>query len=149
MRLIIDNDYLTLASRLIVATIFIYASVYKIIDPGAFARSIWYYHMVPGVLINMMALVLPWLELLVGLALVIGLYYRGAVLWVNLMTVLFIIALSVTIVMGIDIDCGCFKAAKSATEPAWNSLLFDLGLVLLTLQLLFSRSKRWFLCRPA
>jgi len=149
VRLILDNDYLTLVSRLLVAAVFIYASIYKIIEPGLFARAIWYYHLVPGVLINLMALILPWLELLVGLALVFGFLYRGAVVWVNIMMVVFIIALAATIVMGIDIDCGCFKASQSATEPAWDALLFDIALFAFTLQLLFSRSKRWLLRSPA
>jgi putative oxidoreductase len=149
VRLILDNDFLTLASRLIIGAVFIYASVYKIIDPGLFARAIWYYHLVPGMLINLMALILPWLELLVGLALVFGFLYRGAVVWVNIMMVVFIVALTATIVMGIDIDCGCFKASQSATEPAWNSLLFDIALLVFTLQLFLSRSKRWFLRVPA
>ena len=145
MRAMIDNSYLTLLSRLLIGGIFIYASFYKIIDPAIFARSIWYYHMVPGSLINLMALILPWLELICGLALIFGIFYRGAVLWVNLMTVMFIAALAYTIVQGIDIDCGCFKASGSATGPAWNALLFDLGILLFTLQMWIGRSRRWLL----
>jgi uncharacterized membrane protein YphA (DoxX/SURF4 family) len=143
VRKLIDNDYLTILCRLVIGGMFIYASYYKIIDPGAFAKSIWYYHMVPGKLINLMALILPWLELLVGLALILGLFYRGAVLWVNVVMLIFIIALSSTIVRGISIDCGCFKASQGATSSAWNSLLFDLAAGLLCLQLWFSRSSRW------
>ncbi|MEE8575906.1 MAG: MauE/DoxX family redox-associated membrane protein [candidate division Zixibacteria bacterium] len=149
MRRIIDNDYLTILARLIVGGVFIYASFYKIIDPGMFAKSIWFYHMVPGSLINLMALILPWLELLCGLGLILGLFYRGSVVWANLMTLLFIVALTSTIVRGIDIDCGCFKASSSATGSAWNSLLFDFGLLALTIQLALSKSCRWMIstCR--
>ncbi|UCC44557.1 MAG: hypothetical protein JSU65_01120, partial [Candidatus Zixiibacteriota bacterium] len=102
---------------------------------------------VPGNLINIMALVLPWLELITGLALIGGIYYRGAVMWANLMTVIFIVALGSTITRGIDIDCGCFKAASSATGSAWNSLLFDLLMLVFTLQMLWGRSRRWMLQR--
>ncbi len=145
MRRVIDNDYFTMLSRLIVGLLFIYASYYKIMDPGSFAKSIWYYHLIPGNLINLIALILPWVELLCGLFLIFGIFYRGAVLLIFLMVAIFILALSSTIIRGIDIDCGCFKAAKSATESAWKSLLFDVGLMILTLQLLLSRSKRWLL----
>jgi len=69
--------------------------------------------------------------------------YRGALLWANFLAVVFIVALASTIVRGIDIDCGCFKAGQSATGPAWLSLLFDLGAVVLSLQLWFSRSRKW------
>ena len=147
MRRIIDNDLLTLITRLLIGGIFVYASFYKILEPATFARSIWYYHLVPGSLINLMALILPWLELVCGLALIIGFYVRGAVLWSGLMTVLFMIALSVAIVQGIDIDCGCFKAAKASSGAAWDALLFDIGMIALIGQLWFSRSRRWMIQR--
>jgi len=143
MRRVIDNDFLTVVTRLAVGAIFIYASLYKIKDPGAFAKSIWYYHLIPGDLLNFMALILPWVELLCGLALIAGVLYHGAVVLVNIMTVIFIFALSTAIARGIDIDCGCFKAAQAASDSVWKALLFDLILVLFTLGLLFSRSKRW------
>ncbi len=147
MRSIIHNDFITMLSRIIMGAIFIYASFYKILEPALFAKSIWYYHLIPGLLINILALVLPWLELVVGLALIGGVYYRGAVLWVNIMMVVFIIALSSTIIRGIDVDCGCFKAGGSATGSATESLLLDFGMFALTLQLLVSKSKRWMLQR--
>jgi putative oxidoreductase len=147
MRTLIDNDYLTMLSRLLVGGMYIAASFYKIIEPASFAKSIWQYHMVPGSLINLMALILPWLELLIGLAIIFGLAYRGAIWWANLLLVIFIVALAATIVRGIDIDCGCFKAGKSATGPAWKALLFDLGAMLLAVQLWLSRSRKWMFSR--
>ncbi len=145
MRRLIDNDLLTFFSRLVIGGMFIYASVYKIVEPGEFAKSIWFYHLVPGKLINLMALILPWLELLAGIGLILGALYRGAVVWINAMMILFIIALASTILRGISIDCGCFKAAQAATHSAWKSLLFDVGAMLLAIQLWMSRSQRWFL----
>ncbi len=143
MRRLIDNDVLTLAARLLVGGTFIYASIYKIIEPGDFARSIWYYHLVPGWFINPMALILPWLEFLCGLALIFGVGYRGAIVLVGIMTAVFIVALGSTIVRGLDVECGCFKVAHTATGAAWRSLILDVALALLILQLWFSRSRRW------
>jgi uncharacterized membrane protein YphA (DoxX/SURF4 family) len=133
--------------RLAVGATFVYASFYKIVDPAAFARSIWYYHLVPGSLINLMALVLPWVELLAGVLLAVGCHYRGAVLLVNAMTMVFIGALLSAIARGINIDCGCFKAAQASSESALNALWFDLVLVLATLWLWLSRSTKWQLDR--
>jgi len=148
VRRVIDNDLLTLASRLIVGITLIYASYYKIVEPADFAKSIWYYHLVPGSLINLMALILPWLEMLCGLALILGVWYRGAALWANLLLLLFIAALASTIARGLSIDCGCFKAGKSATGPAWDALWFDVVAVFFALQLWFSKSTRWMLNPP-
>jgi uncharacterized membrane protein YphA (DoxX/SURF4 family) len=147
MRTLIDNDYLTMLSRLLIGGMYIVASFYKIIEPGSFAKSIWQYHMVPSSLINLMALILPWLEALIGLAIIFGLAYRGAIWWANLLLVVFIVALSATIVRGIDIDCGCFKAGTSATGPAWKALVFDLGVMLFAVQLWMSRSRKWMFSR--
>ena len=66
---LITNTKIQLVFRLILGMTFMAASFYKIIDPASFAKSIWFYHMVPGSMINIMALILPWLELLCGVAL--------------------------------------------------------------------------------
>lgn len=145
MRRIVDNDWITAAFRLFVGVAFIWASFYKIVEPALFARSIWYYHMVPGDLINLMALLLPWVELIVGVCLIVGVYYRGAVLLVNLMVVMFMIALISAAARGLDIDCGCFKPGKESTESALKTLWFDLVLLVMTIQMWFSRSRRWML----
>ena len=145
MRQLIDNDYLTMISRLFIGLVFIYASFYKIIEPATFAKAIWFYHMVPGSLINLMALILPWLELLCGLGLILGIFYRGSVIWVNIMLLVFVIALASTIQRGLDIDCGCFKAGQSATGPAWQALWSDVLFIAFGLQMLLSRSRRWML----
>jgi len=147
MRRVIDNDVLTILSRLLVGGVFVYASLYKITDPASFAKSIWFYHLVPGYAINLMAIVLPWLELLCGMALILGIFYRGAVLWVNLMMLVFIAALATTIARNLSIECGCFKASGAATGPAWDSMWFDVGLLVFSLQLWLSRSRRWLLAR--
>lgn len=145
MRGIIDNDNLTLFFRIAIGVIFMAASFYKIIDPITFAKSIWYYHLVPGNIINLMVLILPWVELLCGIAIIIGYQYRGAVMLVNLMMVIFIVALSSAIFRGISIDCGCFKAAQATNNSAVVALLWDVLFIIMSLQLFLSRSKKWVL----
>lgn len=147
MRKLIDNDWLTLLSRLLIGGMYIYAAWYKIIEPADYARSIWYYHLVPGKLINLMAIILPWLEMLIGVALIVGIFYRGAALWSALLLLVFIAALTSTIARGLSIDCGCFKAAQQATHSAWNSLIFDLVALIPALHLLVSRSRRWMIAK--
>ncbi len=145
MRRIIDNDYLTFLFRIIVGVVFIYAAYSKIFEPAAFAKGIWFYHMVPGNLINMLALYLPWVELVCGVFLIAGYQYRGSVILINLMMIMFMIALSSAVYRGISIDCGCFKAAKATESSAMEALIRDVGLLIMTLQLYFSKSKKCML----
>jgi len=51
-----------LAARLVMAGIFLYASIDKIAHPAAFAKDIYNYQILPDALINLTALLLPWLE---------------------------------------------------------------------------------------
>ena len=145
MRRIIDNDYLTLLFRVAVGVIFISFAYYKIIEPADFAKGIWFYHMTPGNLINLAAIYLPWVELLCGIALIIGFQYRGAVILVNLMMIMFMVALALAIYRGISIDCGCFKAAKVTESSAMEALIRDVGIIVMSIQLYFSKSKKFLL----
>ena len=56
-----------LIARLILGGVFIYASLDKIAHPAEFAKAIGNYHVVPFGLENLMALALPWLELIAGI----------------------------------------------------------------------------------
>ncbi|MEW6412943.1 MAG: MauE/DoxX family redox-associated membrane protein [Candidatus Zixiibacteriota bacterium] len=147
MRKVVGSDYVTMAVRLTLGITFVYASYYKLVDPSEFARSIWYYHLMPGSSINLLAIILPWLELLCGLCLIAGIYYRGAIVIVAGMTVVFIIAMSSALMRGINLDCGCFKASGDGNSSIWQSILFDMGLLILAAWLWYSPSKRWKLGR--
>ncbi len=145
MRKLIDNDYLTLVVRLALGGVFIYASIYKILDPPQFAKSIWYYHILPGSVINISALIMSWLELLCGVAIIAGAYYRGAILWVNILLLVFMVAVASAVNRGISIDCGCFKAASASRESAIYTIYRDVAFLAMGIQLWFSRSRRWML----
>ena len=117
-----------LAARLILSGIFIYASLDKISHPAAFAKDVYNYQILPDALINLTALVLPWLELFLGLCLLAGIWLPGAVLTVNGLMVVFLAALVFNLARGLDINCGCFSTGSEA--PAMSAgwyLLRDAG----------------------
>ena len=106
---ILSNKYFLLALRLLLGVVFIYASIDKIAKPEGFAQAIYNYRMMPHVAINLMAIVMPWLELICGILIVIGIFVRGSALLIGFMLLVFVIAISFALVRGLDISCGCFR----------------------------------------
>jgi len=102
---------LPLIFRIILGIILIYASYHKILDPAAFSKNIHNYHITDNLVWveNLVALILPWLELFVGVFLIIGVFLEGATSITIGMLIFFIIILSQAVFRGIDVHCGCFK----------------------------------------
>ena len=98
---------IVLISRILIGGILIYASFNKIADPGGFARAIDNYHLIPFGLENIMAILLPWVELIVGICLILGIFIDGAAFLVIAMMIVFIIAITFAILSGYNIECGC------------------------------------------
>jgi uncharacterized membrane protein YphA (DoxX/SURF4 family) len=104
-----------LMSRLLLGGLFVYASFDKILHPAAFAEAVYNYQILPDALLNLTAILLPWLELSTGLFLISGLWLRGAVFTCNALLALFFAALAFNFARGLDIDCGCFAASAGAS----------------------------------
>lgn len=142
---ILKNEWLALIFRLIVGAVFIYASLDKIMHPEAFAKSVYNYKLLPPALINITAIFLPWLELLVGAALILGTKVEGASLIISAMLVVFLIAVTTTLIRGISIDCGCFTSSSAGRKTGWALIVQDLALLLLSLHLFFRGPGRFAL----
>jgi uncharacterized membrane protein YphA (DoxX/SURF4 family) len=113
------------ACRLILGGIFIYASLDKIFKPDLFAEAVFNYQVLPNNLINLTALVLPWVELVLGLMLIAGFWLPGAVLLSILLLLTFIGTLIFNIARGFNINCGCFSTEPSTDPITWWTVLRD------------------------
>jgi uncharacterized membrane protein YphA (DoxX/SURF4 family) len=142
---IFQNSWLELAARWILGLTFLYASYNKILFPAEFAKIIYGYDLFPNVLINLIAIILPFLELVTALALIIGLYPRSAVAIINVLLVAFIVLLSINLIRGHEFDCGCFAAINSGFTAATEATLIrDFIYLALGLQVLcYCRTRRW------
>lgn len=113
---------------------FVYASYNKILAPADFAKIIYGYDLFPAALINLIAITVPFMELAVGFALIVGFYPRSAVLIVIVMLMAFIIILSVNLIRGHEFDCGCFSLksgnahARAGTVLVRDFIFLALGL---------------------
>ena len=117
------------ACRLLLGGIFLYAGFVKSGDVAAFAGSIAAYRIFPHAGNYLIAATLPYIEIVAGLLLVANSRVRPAALLLGLLITGFIFALVSVIVRGLQIDCGCFGAADSATPL--QALLRDIGLLAL------------------
>ncbi len=136
-RNILASRPLQTLARLVLGGIFIYASLDKISQPLEFARIIENYRILPGFLITLPALVLPWVELLCGLLLIAGMWTRSAAWLLSLLLLAFILALAVNAVRGIDVSCGCFSTSAADTENAYVLIFRDLLILIPGLLIVF------------
>ena len=135
----------SLIGRLVLGVVFIYASLYKIAEPAEFALSIATYDIMSLWSINLMAITLPWIELLCGGLIIIGLYTRENTLAIGGMLVVFVIAIGVALSRGTDFSCGCFASAEAGEQIAWATLWCDvllLGVVTLVMTI-EGRNQGW------
>ena len=95
--------------RWILGIIFIYASYDKILHPQAFALVVYNYQLLPEELINLTALILPWLELLLGVCLITHRLIQGTIIISNILLFTFTIIVFYNVHRGLDINCGCFS----------------------------------------
>lgn len=149
LKSLITNSRIELAARWILGLIFIYASFHKIISPADFAKIVYGYGLFPAVLINLIAIITPFFELITGLALVLGIYPRSAALIINAMLLVFIVVLSINLIRGHEFDCGCFSAGKAGNKAsAGFSLVPDFLFLAMGLQVYFysgTRRRRFIL----
>ncbi len=117
---------------LALAGIFLAAALPKILNPDLFALSVAQYRLLPGSLVNLVAIYLPWLELSCAAALaVLPSMRRGVLLLVAAMLVAFTLAIALAVLRGQSIPCGCF-GGESAMSTGWMALARNCGLLALT-----------------
>lgn len=112
-------------ARIAVAAVFLVACVAKIRDPEAFALATHRYRLLPGGLVNAVAILLPWLELTCGAALLAGprRARAAAAFLLTAMLLVFTGAISLNLIRGIEASCGCFTTrADAAVSDGWNLL---------------------------
>ena len=143
----LTHPWLTLRVQLALGFIFVSASLGKIADPPSFAHMIYNYRVLPGNLINIVALVMPWLELVTGLALLLGIWTRPARNLIALMLLVFIVAIAFNLMRGNAIDCGCFDvtAANKTYQERIDDMKWvivrDIGMLLMVAQLWWAEKK--------
>jgi len=126
LRRIISHPLLIALLRVALGAVFVVASLDKIQNPEAFATTIANYRFLPYKFINGIAIVLPWLEVITGTFLVLGVWVRANTMIVWSLLLAFSIAISQALVRGLDISCGCFTSNPVEERMSLWTLIWDL-----------------------
>ncbi len=119
---ILGNRKILAILRLAVAAAFIVASWGKILYPDAFAEIIEGYKILPVAVVALVAVWLPWTELVASVVLVVGAWTRAVGLLLSVLMFVFIAGLVQAMARGIDLHCGCFSLDPEAAARSWASL---------------------------
>lgn len=120
--------------------VFVYSGFLKVLDPGRFLVSVRSFQMLPDPFAAWLALGLPWLEIIAGLAVMTGGLRRGGLLVLNVALVGFALALGVAWSRGLDVECGCFGG--DGTTAIVDALVRDAGLLVAGIWLMVFVSRK-------
>lgn len=120
-----------LVARLALGGVLVVAGGLKVGNPLGSARAVQAYDVMPFELARWIGYGLPWLEIVVGVLLVLGLFTRVSAVVGGLLMLAFVVGIAQAWARGLTIDCGCFggggqvDASKTryGTEIARDSAL--------------------------
>jgi uncharacterized membrane protein YphA (DoxX/SURF4 family) len=136
---------ITLLARLILGGVLLAAGGLKVFKPTESANAVAAYKLMPTELAHLIGYALPWLEVAIGLLLIVGFMVRPSAVLSGLIMIVFIGAIASVWARGMLIDCGCFGGGGEidpslASEVRMNyfiEIMRDLGLALAALYLYF------------
>ena len=141
----VDNRYVILAFRLIVAALFLVSSYGKLVNIERYSvDAVYNFGVLPVEPINIarvFGLVMPYIELLCALGLLFGVLTRLSAFGIGLMSVAFFITKSIVLAQGRSIECGCFGAVVDTLASV--TIFMDIPMLLLVVVVMFSSSRHW------
>lgn len=139
---IFHNRLFHLIGRFILGSVFIYASIDKIAFPKDFAEIVINYHILPQKIAAYFAYLLPWIELILGICLLIGLYYRESAFVLSLFLIVFVAAIIIKSATGTLENCGCFSVSnQDSSHSIFPLIIRDIFLIFLGAILFWGKTK--------
>jgi uncharacterized membrane protein YphA (DoxX/SURF4 family) len=134
----LSHPSFTAILRIALGVVFIAASLDKIMNPQNFAANIANYRLIPYQWINLAAIILPWIEIITGTLLVMGIWTGANALLGSGMLVVFSIAILQALFRNLNISCGCFSTDPDAHKMTrwtffWNLIWLSWGLAVVFL----------------
>lgn len=136
------KDLLSAGARGALAGVFIVACIHKIGDPHGFALQVATYQILPLFLVNLQAIILPWVELAAGVLLIIGLWTRPAALVTIGMNLMFIAAIALALSADLHLQCGCFSSAQAGDDMSVGLIYRDAAFLVVGAILVYVKPDR-------
>jgi uncharacterized membrane protein YphA (DoxX/SURF4 family) len=135
-------DVIGTLARLGLAAVFLVSGGLKAVDPDQTYVAVRAYHVLPPTGVEVVATLLPWLEIAVGVLLLVGVGTRVVATVGVVMLLGFVAGVTQAWARGLSIDCGCFGGG-GVVDPGRTAyleeLLRDAGFLLLS---------TWLIVRP-
>ena len=142
------EQWLSLIARLVLGSTLLAAGMLKVTHPYTSTAAVRAYRLLPNNVANLVGYTLPWFEIGVGLALIVGLGVRVFAIIGGALMLVFAAAVGSAWARGLTIDCGCFggggQVAPGATKY-WQEIARDLGLSLIAAFLIWKPRSRFAL----
>jgi uncharacterized membrane protein YphA (DoxX/SURF4 family) len=135
-------DVVGTLARLGLAAVWLVSGTLKAVDPDQTYVAVRAYDVLPPVGVEIVAALLPWVELALGLLLLLGVGTRAVAVLSAALVLVFVAGVAQAWARGLSIDCGCFGGggAVAQGETAYvQELLRDTGFLLMA---------AWLVVRP-
>ena len=107
---------IALVLRLLLGAVFVWAGTVKILDSHDFLVSLYSYEIeLPETFLRLVAVILPWIEVICGLIVILGIWQDAGLDLISLLLVIFILATGQAWLRGLEISCGCFGSRVEET----------------------------------
>ena len=124
----LTSRWVVRGGQIVIGVVFAWAGLAKLGDLGAFAAQIHNFRILPVALENIVAITLPWIELVAALALILGIRARPAAFLATGLLAVFTVAIVLAVARSLDIECGCFGTAD-ASHVGLVKIVENLGLL--------------------
>ena len=101
--------------QILIGLLFVWSGLAKLGDIQSFADQVHNFRIMPVAFEHLVAMMLPWIELVASLALILGIRARPAAVLVTLLLAAFTLGVAQAMVRGLDFECGCFGTADGTT----------------------------------
>jgi putative oxidoreductase len=143
------REFISLVLRWFVGYMFISAAIEKILNPEGFYYVLREYQMLPDSLEPAVAILLPWVEVVAGVLLVLGAFYRSSGLAILVMMVVFEVAIIYNLIVGNNLeDCGCglpLDFLGIEEKVTWGTVGRDMVFLLMAVEITFWSKPRFAL----